>query len=97
MTKLVKELRQFREREGARRQLDRPLLMEEAAAMVRIAGEASPNKTSWHAWEHGRKVPSPKFMGPLCDLIGCSSDIFYGRRPFVTPNTANDVQLSLAV
>ena len=82
MARTVKQLTEFRESEGKRLGLERALTFEEAAARV------GANKTSWHAWEHGRKVPAAKFMPFVCALVGCSSDIFYGIRPIVTPKAA---------
>lgn len=77
MTTRVNELQAFREMEGRRRALGRALTMEEAAALVVGLDGTSPNRSSWHAWEHGRKVPAPNFMRAICLLVGAPADIFY--------------------
>ncbi len=92
--KVIRELRVFREREGRKRGLGRALTFAEAADLVVVGGQAV-NKTSWHAWENGRKVPAPRYMPALCDLVGASSDIFYHRRSPAQPKTAAVEQLSL--
>ena len=77
MTKLLTTLHAFREAEGQRRGLGRALTMEDAAALIVGLDGTSPNRSTWHAWEHRRKVPAPNFMPALCALIGASADIFY--------------------
>src|SRR5687768_709490 len=77
MMERVAELRAFRQRQVSRRGGKGALTMEEAAAMVVGADGTSPNRSTWHAWEHGRKVPAPNFMSALCELVGASADIFF--------------------
>src|SRR5829696_5025302 len=83
----VVELHAFRERQGRRRGGERAMTMEEAAALVVGVDGTSPNRSTWHAWEHRRKVPAPNFMSSLWDLVGASANIFYtsgscpARRP----------------
>jgi NAD+ synthase (glutamine-hydrolysing) len=77
MTDRTTVLQAFRTAEGQRRGLGRALTMEDAAALVVGQDGSSPNRSTWHAWEHGRKVPAPNFMAALCALVGAPADIFY--------------------
>src|ERR1043165_9921670 len=77
MTDRQTTLRVFRTAEGQRRGLGRALTMADAAALVVGQDGTSPNRSTWHAWEHGRKVPAPNFMAALCALVGAPADIFY--------------------
>lgn len=96
MAKMIQDLKRWREAEGLRLDLGRPLTFEEAAARIVVAGEPA-TKSTWHAWESGKRVPARNYMPVVCELVGISSDIFYGRRPIATPITAGDLQLSLVV
>jgi transcriptional regulator with XRE-family HTH domain len=58
---------------------ERGLTMEEAAALIVVAGEAV-NKTTWHGWESKGKIPKPLFMLELERAVGTEPNDFY-RRP----------------
>lgn len=77
--RVIQELKAWRDSEGRRRGHSRALTFEEAAALVVVEGEPV-NKSTWHAWETGKKVPSRPAMPVLCDLLGISSDVFYERK-----------------
>src|ERR1044072_4123997 len=77
MTDRQTTLQVFRMAEGQRRGLGRALTMADAAALVVGQDGTSPNRSTWPAWENGRKVPAPNFMAALCALVGAPADIFY--------------------
>ena len=54
----------------------RAMTMEEAAALVVGVVGTSPNRSTWHAWEH-RRGSGAQLHAALCDLVGASADIFY--------------------
>lgn len=66
----VQELRTWR--------MSRGLTMEAAGAMIVVDGRAV-DRATWHAWEHGRKVPSDPYMYELERVSGVQPNSFYNR------------------
>lgn len=94
MNRAAEKLREFRDRRG-HELYGRRLTMDEAGALIVIAGEPT-GRATWFGWERKGKIPKPEAMVELERLVGVQPNDFYPRPDGAAAQAEPPAQAALA-